>query len=174
MLLLGTIGMTFGLMVDSRTTELAMLTSLCGLTDRNLWSMAQLHWALLPWMHIGMWVGGLATIPFLRVVQPTLHTQYCAQLAQNIACSAWMTAGMSAGIFLFEFVALQFDERNPLAMVSGMYAGMVSGMATSVAIYRSCIDYRSLVRRNTRKNRAGKKSSNLSRLNPAAASSRAT
>lgn len=136
MLLLGAIGMLLGLVVDSHATELRLLASLCGSADRNLWSMVQLHWALLPWMHAGMWVGGFAAIPFLRAIRPTCRRQYCVRLAQNVACSAWMTVGMSAGVLLSEYLASQFGTRSPASMLGGMFSGMVWGMVASVALYR--------------------------------------
>ena len=63
MLLLGAVGMVLGLVADVHAMRPLALASLCGLEDRSLWPMMRLHWALLPWMHVGMWVGGLAAIP---------------------------------------------------------------------------------------------------------------
>jgi len=136
MLLLGAIGMLLGLMVDSHATPLGLLASLCGLADRNLWPMLQLHWELLPWMHAGMWIGGFAAIPLVRAMRPTCRRQYCVRLAQNVACSAWMTVGMSAGVLLSEYLALQSGARSPASMLGGMFSGMVWGMVASVALYR--------------------------------------
>jgi len=136
MLLLGAIGMVLGLMVDSHATQLGLLASICGLADRDLWSMVQLHWALLPWMHVGRWVGGFAAIPLLRAIRPTCRRQYCVRLAQNVACSAWMTVGMSAGVLLSEFLASQSGARSPASMLGSMFSGMVWGMVASVALYR--------------------------------------
>jgi hypothetical protein len=135
-LLLGAIGMLLGLMVDSHATPLGLLASLCTLADRDLWLMVQLHWELLPWMHAGMWIGGFAAIPLVRAMRPTCRRQYCVRLAQNVACSAWMTVGMSAGVLLSEYLASQSGARSPASMLGGMFSGMVWGMVASVALYR--------------------------------------
>jgi hypothetical protein len=155
MLLLGAIGMLLGLMVDSRATELRLLASLCSSADRNLWNMVQLHWALLPWMHAGMWVGGFAAIPLLRAIRPTCRRQYCVRLAQNVACSAWMTVGMSAGVLLFEYLALQSGARSPASMLGGMFSGMVWGMVASVALYRLYFRVRPMIALNFNRRGAG-------------------
>jgi hypothetical protein len=136
MLLLGAIGMVLGLMADSHAVQLELLASLCGIADRNLWSMMLLHWTLLPWMHVGMWIGGFAAIPLLRAVRPTCRRQYCVRLAQNVACSAWMTVGMSAGALMSEYLAAPSAVRSPPWILGGMFAGMVLGMVVSVALYR--------------------------------------
>lgn len=136
MLVLGAAGMLLGLAVDSRTTELAALASLCAQTDRSLWAMLKLHWTLLPWMHVGMWVGGFAAIPLLRTVRPHCRRQFCARVAQNIACSVWMTVGMAAGVLVFEYVIAVIGQRSAASMLGGMFAGMVWGMVASVALYR--------------------------------------
>jgi hypothetical protein len=155
MLLLGAIGMLLGLMVDSHATELRLLASLCGTADRNLWPMVQLHWALLPWMHVGMWAGGFAAIPLLRSIRPTCRRQYCVHLAQNVACSAWMTVGMSAGVLLSEYLASRSGVRSPASMLGGMFSGMVWGMVASVALYRLYFRVRPMVALNFNRRGAG-------------------
>jgi hypothetical protein len=132
MLALGAFGMVIGLLLDSRVLAPGGLAGICGPAQRGLWSMMQLHWALLPWTHVGMWVGGLAAIPALRAVRPGCRRKYCARLAQNIVCSAWMTVGMSVGALVFEGIGAPSTARSVLAML----AGMVWGMATSIALYR--------------------------------------
>jgi hypothetical protein len=155
MLLLGAIGMLLGLAVDSRATDLRLLASLCGAADSSLWPMMQLHWALLPWMHVGMWVGGLAAIPLLRAMRPTCRRQYCAYLAQNVACSAWMTVGMSAGMLLSEYFATRTGARSPAAMLGGMFGGTVWGMVASVALYRLYFRVRPMIAVNFNRRGAG-------------------
>jgi hypothetical protein len=155
MLLLGAIGMLLGLMVDSHATELRLLASLCGVVDRNLWLMVQLHWALLPWMHVAMWVGGFAAIPLLRAVRPTCRRQYCAHLAQNVACAAWMTVGMSAGVLLSDYLAAQSGAGSPASMLGGMFSGMVWGMVASVALYRLYFRIRPMIASNFGRRGAG-------------------
>lgn len=155
MLLLGAIGMVLGLIVDSHATQLGLLASVCSLADSDLWSMVQLHWALLPWMHVGMWVGGFAAIPLLRAIRPTCRRQYCVRLAQNVACSAWMTVGMSAGVLLSEFLASQSGARSPASMLGSMFSGMVWGMVTSVALYRLYFRVRPMIALNFNRRGAG-------------------
>ena len=136
MLLLGAIGMVLGLVLDARATRLDTIAEICGQAEKGLGAMLQLHWSLLPWMHAGMWVGGFAAIPLLRAVRPTCRKQYCARAVQNVACSAWMTVGMSLGVLLSEYLVSQFGERSASSMLGGMFAGMVWGMVASVALYR--------------------------------------
>jgi len=143
MLLLGAIGMLLGLLVDS-PAQLVLLAAVCGPANDDLWSMMQLHWTFLPWMHVGMWAGGFAAIPLLRAMRPTCRRQYCVRLVQNFACSAWMTVGMSCGVLLSEYLASQSGTRSPAATFGCMFAGMVWGMVASVALYRLCFRVRDL------------------------------
>jgi hypothetical protein len=136
MLMLGAAGMLLGLAVDSRSTNLGTLASLCAQVDQSLGPMLKLHWELLPWMHVGMWVGGFAAIPLLRTVRPHCRRQYCARAAQNVACSVWMTVGMAAGVLLFEYLIARVGQRSAASMLGGMFGGMVWGMVASVALYR--------------------------------------
>ncbi len=132
MIVLAAFGMALGLLLDTRTLAPGALAAICGPSDRGLWSVTQLHWALLPWTHAGMWAGGLAAIPALRAIRPGCRRRYCARLAQNMICSGWMTVGMSAGAFAFEGIGAPSIARSALAML----AGMVVGMATSIGLYR--------------------------------------
>jgi hypothetical protein len=74
----------------------------------------------------------------MRAMRPTCRRQYCAYLAQNVACSAWMTIGMSAGVLLTEYLAARAGARSPAAMLGGTVWGMVA----SVALYRLCFRVR--------------------------------
>ena len=136
MLVLGTVGMVLGLRVDAQALPLGVLTGLCDVANRNLWTKVQLHAHMLPWMHVGMWAGGLTAMPLLRAIRPDCRRQYCARLVQNLACSAWMTAGMSAGVWLSDMIAAPLGVRTPASMLGGMFSGMVWGMVMSVALYR--------------------------------------
>ena len=136
MLLLGAIGMTLGLAVDVHSTPPETLTGICTQADGNLWRLLQLHAALLPWMHAGMWAGGLAAVPLLRAIRPACRGQFCAGMVQNLACSAWMTIGMSAGALLWASLAAPPGARDPAAMPAAMFGGMVWGMVASVMLYR--------------------------------------
>jgi hypothetical protein len=135
MLLLGVIGMLLGLMADS-PARLPLLASVCGQANANLWSMMQLHWTFLPWMHIGMWGGGIAAIPLLDAMSPVRRREYWLRAIRGFACSAWMTIGMSCGALLSEYLASQSGARGATSMLAAMFAGMVCGMAVSVTMYR--------------------------------------
>jgi hypothetical protein len=104
-------------------------------------------------MHLGMIVGGLAAVPLLRVFRPGCGRQFCARLGQNLACSAWMVVGMTAGTLVFMNLAAWAGTRSPVAMLGGMFAGMVWAMVVSVSLYRHwflIIDQRSRAPRGLR------------------------
>ncbi|HET7400603.1 MAG TPA: hypothetical protein VFJ62_02450, partial [Usitatibacter sp.] len=137
MLLLGAAGMAAGIAIDARATPLAAIASICSSSPRSLWAMMVLHAQLLPWMHAGMWAGGFMAVPLLRRLRPNCRRQYCARIVQNLACSAWMTAGMSVGVLAAAAVVSGSGVRAGAApMLAGMGAGMVWGMVASVALYR--------------------------------------
>ena len=136
MLLLGAAGMVAGLALDERTGGFRALASLCQAGSAGFVRTLRLHIELLPATHVGMVVGGLATVPLLRGLRRGCRRQFCARLAQNLACSVWMIAGMSAGALGFLNLAARAGGRNPTAMLGGMFAGMVWGMVASVGIYR--------------------------------------
>ncbi|HXW65999.1 MAG TPA: hypothetical protein VEK74_13010 [Burkholderiaceae bacterium] len=136
MLLLGAAGMVAGLTYDEHSGGFTALVSLCQAGKEDFLGTLQLHWRLLPAMHLGMIAGGLATVPLLRTLRRGCRRQFCARLVQNLACSAWMIAGMSAGVLGFLQLATWAGGRSPTAMLGGMFAGMVWGMVASVALYR--------------------------------------
>lgn len=137
MLLLGAAGMAVGLALDAQSTPLVAIASICSGSPRSLWSMMLLHAQLLPWMHAGMWAGGFMAVPLLRKLRPNCRRQYCARVVQNLACSAWMTVGMSVGVLAAAAIVAASGVRpGPAPMFSGMVTGMVWGMVASVALYR--------------------------------------
>ena len=137
MLLLGAAGMAAGLALDAQSTPLVSIASICSGSPRSLWSMLLLHAQLLPWMHAGMWAGGFMAVPLLRKLRPNCRRQYCARVVQNLACSAWMTVGMSVGVLAAAAIVAASGVRpGPAPMFSGMVTGMVWGMVASVALYR--------------------------------------
>jgi len=137
MLLLGAAGMAAGLALDAQSTPLVAIASICSGSPRSLWSMLLLHAQLLPWMHAGMWAGGFMAVPLLRKLRPNCRRQYCARVVQNLACSAWMTVGMSVGVLAAAAIVAASGVRpGPAPMFSGMVTGMVWGMVASVALYR--------------------------------------
>jgi hypothetical protein len=87
-------------------------------------------------MHLGMTAGGLATVPLMRTFRRQCRQQFCALLAQNLACSAWMIVGMAVGTIAFMQLAAWSGGRGSAAMLGGMFGGMVWGMVASVAMYR--------------------------------------
>jgi len=136
MLLLGAAGMVAGLALDARAGGFDALASSCLAGPRTFVATLRLHWRQLPDMHLGMIAGGLATVPLLRSLRQGCRRQFCARLVQNLACSAWMVAGMSAGTVVFMDIANRAGGRSPAAMLGGMIGGMVWGMVASVSLYR--------------------------------------
>jgi len=136
MLLLGALGMVGGLWLDARTGGFASLASLCLSDSDDLVATVRLHWQQLPAMHLGMTLGGLATVPLMRTFRRQCRQQFCARLVQNLACSAWMIVGMAIGTIAFMQLATWSGGRGSAAMLGGMFGGMVWGMVASVAMYR--------------------------------------
>jgi hypothetical protein len=136
MLILGAAGMTGGLVCDAHSGGFAALASVCLANGGSFGETLRLHWHQLPTMHLGMIAGGLATVPLLRDLRKQCRRQFCARLVQNLACSAWMVVGMTAGTLLFIRIAALAGGRSPAAMLGGMFGGMVWGMVASVSMYR--------------------------------------
>lgn len=136
MMLLGTVGMLTGLAIDVQRTGLESIASMCISSGPDFLAVARLHLEWLPAMHVGMVAGGLGALVWLRKVRPDCRRQFCARFAQNIACSAWMMAGMVAGVILYYRLAAWFGSAGVPAMLGGMIGGMVWGMVVSVSLYR--------------------------------------
>jgi hypothetical protein len=136
MLLLGALGMVGGLWLDARAGGFSLLASLCLADTGDFFATVRMHWQQLPAMHVGMTAGGLATVPLMRTLRRHCRQQFCAQLVQNLACSAWMIVGMAAGTIAFMQLAAWSGGRGSAAMLGGMFGGMVWGMVASVAMYR--------------------------------------
>jgi hypothetical protein len=139
MLLLGAVGMLVGLALDARLGGLEVLAALCaGPTD--LAGMVVLHLSQLPFAHLGMLAGGLAVVPLMPRLRRGCRRQLCAQLGQNVVCSAWMVVGMGAGSLVFlELAGWLQAVRDPPAVLAGMAAGMVWGMVASVSLVQALI-----------------------------------
>jgi hypothetical protein len=136
MLLLGALGMVGGLWLDARAGGFSVLASLCLADSGDFFATLRMHWQQLPAMHLGMTAGGLATVPLMRTFRRQCRQQFCALLAQNLACSAWMIVGMAVGTIAFMQLAAWSGGRGSAAMLGGMFGGMVWGMVASVAMYR--------------------------------------
>ena len=136
MLLLGALGMVGGLWFDARSGGFSVLASLCLADSGDFFSTLRMHWQQLPAMHIGMTLGGLVTVPLMRSLRRHCRQQFCARLVQNLACSAWMIAGMAIGTVAFMHLAAWSGGSGSAAMLGGMFGGMVWGMVASVAMYR--------------------------------------
>jgi hypothetical protein len=136
MLLLGALGMVGGLWLDARAGGFSVLASLCLADNGDFFRTLRMHWQQLPAMHLGMTAGGLATVPLMRTFRRQCRQQFCALLAQNLACSAWMIVGMAVGTIAFMQLAAWSGGRGSAAMLGGMFGGMVWGMVASVAMYR--------------------------------------
>ncbi len=136
MMLLGTLGMLGGLALDVQRAGLEAIASMCATRAPDFLAVARLHLEWLPAMHIGMVLGGLGALAWLRHVRPGCRRQFCARFVQNIACSGWMIVGMIAGVVLYYQLAAWFGSAGVPAMLGGMIGGMVWGMVVSVSIYR--------------------------------------
>jgi hypothetical protein len=97
MLVLGAAAMVTGLVCDARAGGFDRLASLCLAASGDFVGTLRLDWRQLPLTHLGMIAGGLTTVPPLRALRPGCRRQFCARLVQNLACSAWMVVGMTAG-----------------------------------------------------------------------------
>lgn len=136
MLTLGFGGMVAGLAWDAAQNGVALLADLCAGTRGLPFGLAlQSHLTFLPAMHAGMFIGGLAAIPSLRILRPQCHKYLCGIFAQNLMCSGWMLLGMTVGAVWFSQMAGGGTYGLP-EMIGGMFAGMTWGMVVSVAIYR--------------------------------------
>jgi hypothetical protein len=134
MLLLGAVGMLAGMAIDAHAGGLATLTALCT-GPRGLGAMLLLHLSQLPLAHAGMVAGGLVVVPLMPKLRRGCRRQLCAQVGQNLVCSAWMVVGMAAGSIVFlELAAWVQAVREPAAVLAGMFAGMVWGMVASVTL----------------------------------------
>jgi hypothetical protein len=139
MLLLGAVGMLAGMAIDAGAGGLATLTALCT-GPRGLASMLLLHLSLLPVAHAGMIAGGLVVVPLMPKLRRGCRRQLCAQVGQNLVCSAWMVVGMAAGSIVFLEVAGWLQAvRGPAVVLAGMFAGMVWGMVASVTLVQALV-----------------------------------
>jgi len=136
MLTLGFGGMVAGLAWDAAHSGATLLADLCAGTNGLPFGLAlEAHLTFLPAMHLGMFVGGLAAIPGLRILHPGCRRYLCAVFAQNLMCSGWMLLGMTAGaLWLSRWTTT--GTYGLSEMIGGMFAGMTWGMVVSVAIYR--------------------------------------
>jgi hypothetical protein len=139
MMLLGTLGMLGGLLLDVQRAGLAAIASMCASSAPDFFAVARMHLEWLPAMHLGMVAGGLGALAWLRRIRPGCRRQFCARFLQNITCSGWMIVGMVAGVVLYYRLAAWFGSMGVPAMLGGMIGGMVWGMVVSVSIYRVLI-----------------------------------
>ena len=139
MLLLGAVGMLLGLALDAHRGGLQVIAALCS-GPAELAGMLLLHLQQLPLAHAGMVAGGLVVVPLMPRMRRGCRRQLCAQLGQNVVCSAWMVVGMAAGSLVFlELAGWVQAVREPAAVLAGMAAGMVWGMVASVALVQALI-----------------------------------
>lgn len=132
-LLTSAAGMGLGLLFDLRMGGVATLAGLCLAGPRDLAGILALHWEQLPGMHLGMVGGALAAVPLLRRLG--CRRRIGALIAWNLACSAWMIAGMGAGaLALTPLAGWTATRGGPAVMLVAMLAGMVCGMVASRAM----------------------------------------
>lgn len=143
MLSLGFGGMLLGLFVDLSVTPIAVIAGICS-NSQNLSLLAslKLHLTLMPYMHVGMLLGGILAIPSLRYLSPQCR-KLCSMLTQNTLCSAWMLIGMTLGAVIFtQLIQSQSAGMSLTAMLGGMFTGMAWGMVLSVFLYRQYFNVR--------------------------------
>lgn len=142
MLLLGAAGMAVGLALDAWIGGLEVLAALCT-GPASLAGMVSLHLQQLPLAHAGMVGGGLAVVRLMPRLRRGCRRQLCAQVGQNLVCSAWMVVGMAAGSLVFlQLAGWAQAVRDPVAVVAGMFAGMVWGMVASVTLVQALVRLR--------------------------------
>ena len=144
MLSLGFGGMLIGLFIDTRVTPIYIIATICT-SSHSLSGIEsiKLHTLLMPYMYVGMLLGGMAAIPSLRYLRPQCR-KLCSMLTQNLLCSGWMLLGMTLGSVIFT-QALQSSDvvsLNFSLMLAGMFTGMVWGMVLSVFLYRQYFNWR--------------------------------
>lgn len=143
MLSLGFGGMLAGLLLDMAQTGPARLGAMCSQSSvLDLWQSLGLHLMFLPWMHLGMGVGGLLAIPSLRILRSHCSQYLCSLFVQNALCSSWMLLGMTAGAVGFGRWQWLGAACTLSGMLGGMFVGMTWGMVTSVALYRRFFKWR--------------------------------
>ncbi|MEJ8835820.1 hypothetical protein [Ramlibacter sp. AN1133] len=139
MLLLGAVGMLAGMAIDAHSGGLETLSALCT-GPADLGAMVLVHVTQLPLAHIGMVAGGLVVLPLMPRLRRGCRRQLCAQLGQNLVCSAWMVVGMAAGsLAMLELAGWAQAVREPAAVLAGMFAGMVWGMVASVTLVQALV-----------------------------------
>lgn len=140
MLLLGFAGMLAGLALDALVSGgVRTLAALCA-GPLDLAAMVSLHLTQLPLAHLGMVAGGLLVLPLMPRLRRGCRRQLCAQLGQNLVCSAWMVVGMAAGSLVFlQLAGWAQAVREPATVLAGMLAGMVWGMVASVSLVQALI-----------------------------------
>lgn len=143
MLSLGFGGMLIGLLIDIHMTPIVVIAGICSTSQNlSLFDSLKLHIALMPYMHIGMLIGGILAIPSLRFLTPECR-KLCSMLTQNILCSGWMLLGMTLGAIAFTQLLQSQDSAMSLSlMLGGMFTGMVWGMVLSVFLYRQYFSLR--------------------------------
>jgi hypothetical protein len=144
MLSLGFGGMLIGLFIDTRVTPIYIIATICT-SSHSLSGIEsiKLHMLLMPYMYVGMLLGGMAAIPSLRYLRPQCR-KLCSMLTQNLLCSGWMLLGMTLGSVIFTQVLQSSDvvSLNFSLMLAGMFTGMVWGMVLSVFLYRQYFNWR--------------------------------
>jgi hypothetical protein len=150
MLSLGFAGMLLGLALDTFITPLIIIAKICTSSKSlSLLDSLTLHVKLMPFMHAGMFLGGVLAIPSLRYLRPQCR-KLCSMVAQNMLCAGWMLLGMTVGAIVFTQLLQQNDSGyfSLSLMLAGMFSGMVWGMVISVFLYRQYFILRDAIEAN--------------------------
>lgn len=143
MLSLGFGGMLIGLLYDTYNTGPERLLSLCAqASSMSFLDGMRIHFECLPGMYVGMLAGGLLAIPSLRLLRHHCGRYLCSLFAQNLMCSGWMLAGMTAGGLWFSRWEISAGASTLAGMLGGMFVGMTWGMVVSVALFRGFLTRR--------------------------------
>jgi hypothetical protein len=123
------LGMAIGLVIDAQPLGLTALLAVCSRDGTDLVAVLQRHWALMPAMHVGMLVAGLAAMPLARTTGrgPLTHRVLCHLGGLTAMVIGMAQGGMAAGLVW---------PGHAIAHLAGMLAGMACGMAASDAAAR--------------------------------------
>ncbi len=136
MLLASALGMLAGLAVDGQAGRIAGMLSICGAWDAGYGTLLWLHLQRLPAAHLGMVLGGLATLPAWCPGTAGGWRRRSAQAAANLLASGWMLLGMTAGTCVYRQLGVWVGPPGATALLGGMLAGMAWGMAAAAGASR--------------------------------------
>lgn len=125
---LSCIGMLIGALIDAGQGGFVLMANLCASAGTlSFFDTLRLHWLCLPYMHVGMTLGGLTGAYFSTSSQCTLRAT-TKRLLPGLACTLWMILGMNLGSYLWLQTGLRSAEAGTIAI-------MLLGMAASMQVW---------------------------------------